>query len=96
MTLFSEAFALVVMELREKKGWSKAALAEKAGLHQTYISMLEFGARSPNISTTKALAEAFGIPLSRMVRAAEKKLEEFGDKIGEEREKQWERMNLKG
>jgi transcriptional regulator with XRE-family HTH domain len=69
-----------------------AALAEKAGLHQTYISMLESGERSPNISTCKALADAFGIPLSRMVRAAEKKLDEFGDGISQELRKQWMRM----
>ena len=83
----------MVMELREQAGWSKAALAEKAGLHQTYIALLEAAERSPNIGTAKALADAFGIPLSRIIRAAEKKLEEFGDKIGEEREKQWEKAN---
>ncbi len=37
----SDAFASVVKKHREAKKVSRAALAEKAGLHQTYIGLLE-------------------------------------------------------
>ena len=77
ITLFSEAFAEVVTEFREARGMSKAALAEKAGLHQTYIGLLEGKERSPGLDTAQALAEAFGVPLSKMILAAEKKMRQF-------------------
>lgn len=88
MTLFSEAFADVVKEYREAAGLSKAALAEKANLHQTYIAMLENGDRSPNINTAKAIADAFGVPLRKMIATAEKKADKFKAEIVAEREKQ--------
>lgn len=60
---------------------SKAALAEKAGLHQTYIGLLEAGKRSPNIDTVQALAEAFGVRSSGLLILAEKLQDEI-DKAG--------------
>ncbi len=66
----SEAFSYIIKELREAKKMSKAALAEKAGLHQTYIGLLEAGKWSPSVDTVQALAKAFGIrPSALMVLA---------------------------
>ena len=53
---------------------SKAALAQKAGLHQTYIGMLENGDRSPSVDTAKAIADALGMPFGTMVVLTEKRL----------------------
>jgi transcriptional regulator with XRE-family HTH domain len=50
---------------------SKAGLAKKAGLHQTYIALLERGERSPNLDTAKAIANALEVPLGKMLRKAE-------------------------
>lgn len=71
-TAFSDAFAKVVKRHREKNGLSRAALAEKAGLHQTYIGLLEREKRSPNLDTAKAIAKALGLPLAKMIAEAEK------------------------
>ena len=68
---FSDAFSKVVKKHREGKGLSRASLAEKAGLHQTYIGLLESGARSPNLDTAKRIAKGLGVPLSRLVLEAE-------------------------
>ena len=68
----SDAFARAVKIEREKAGLSKAALAEKAGVHQTYIGMLEKGQRSPNLETANAIAVALKLPLSTLIRRAEK------------------------
>jgi len=68
----SDAFSRVVKKHREKKGISRAALAEKAGLHQTYIGLLEREERSPNLDTAKTIADALGIPLAKMVGEAER------------------------
>jgi transcriptional regulator with XRE-family HTH domain len=59
------------MAHREAMGLSRAALAEKAGLHQTYIGLLERGERSPNLDTANAIAEALWIPLSKLIGEAE-------------------------
>jgi transcriptional regulator with XRE-family HTH domain len=68
----SDAFSRVVKKHREKKGMSRAALAEGAGLHQTYIGLLEREQRSPNLDTAKAIADALGLPLAKMIAEAEK------------------------
>lgn len=63
----SDAFAQVVAKRRKAKGFSKAGLAERAGLHQTYIGLLERGERSPNLDTANAIAAALGISLAQMI-----------------------------
>ena len=67
----SDAFSRVVKNHREKKGFSRAALARKAGLHQTYIGLLEREKRSPNLETAKAIAKALDMPLAEMIAEAE-------------------------
>jgi len=51
----SDAFAAVVKRRRLAKGFSKAALAERAGLHQTYIGLLESGKSSGNTPSKAAI-----------------------------------------
>jgi transcriptional regulator with XRE-family HTH domain len=68
----SDTFAKVVKKNRESKGFSKAALAEKSGLHQTYIGLLERGERSPNLDTAKAIADALGKPLAKLIAESER------------------------
>jgi transcriptional regulator with XRE-family HTH domain len=68
----SDAFARVVKRHREKKGLSRAALAGKAGLHQTYIGLLEREKRSPNLDTAKAIAGALDTPLAKMIAESER------------------------
>jgi transcriptional regulator with XRE-family HTH domain len=67
----SDAFSRLVKKHREKKGLSRAALAKRAGLHQTYVGLLEREERSPNLDTAKALADALRLPLAQMVAEAE-------------------------
>jgi transcriptional regulator with XRE-family HTH domain len=69
--VLSDGFSHVVKRHREAKGFSRAALAEKAGLHQTYVGLLERGERSPNLDTANAIAGALNIPLSRLIAEAE-------------------------
>jgi transcriptional regulator with XRE-family HTH domain len=69
--VLSDGFSHVVKQHREAKGFSRAALAEKAGLHQTYIGLLERGERSPNLDTANAIAGALQIPLSKLIAEVE-------------------------
>jgi transcriptional regulator with XRE-family HTH domain len=53
--------------LRQSKGWSQERLADEAGLHRTYMSDLERGARNPTIAVVEKLAVALGVPASRLL-----------------------------
>jgi transcriptional regulator with XRE-family HTH domain len=48
--------------LREAKGLSQEAFAHEAGIHRTYISDLERGARNPTIIVVGKLAAALNVP----------------------------------
>lgn len=67
----SDGFARTVRKHRETKGFSRASLAERAGLHQTYIGLLERGKRSPNLDTAQAIATALGVKLSKLIAESE-------------------------
>jgi transcriptional regulator with XRE-family HTH domain len=71
-SFLSDSFSLVVKKHREKRKLSRAALAELSGLHQTYIGLLERGERSPNLDTAKAIANALGISLGKMIIETER------------------------
>jgi transcriptional regulator with XRE-family HTH domain len=68
---FSDAFAVVLKRNREAKKMSKQALAQKAGLHQTYVGMIERGLSNPSLDTANALAEALEVPFSKLVTDVE-------------------------
>ena len=52
----SAAFAEVVRDQRVKRGLSQEDLAHDAGLHRTYVGLIERGLRNPTIEVGHALA----------------------------------------
>ena len=50
---------------------SRETLAERAGLHQTYIGLIERGMRNPSLDAADAIAEALGVRLSELIAEAE-------------------------
>src|SRR5690242_17820587 len=67
----SAAFADVLRRHRRKQGLSQETLAERAGLHTVYISLMERRRRKPTPYVAALLAEALGEPLSKLVSEAE-------------------------
>ena len=67
----SDAFAVVLKKHRTVKGLSQEALAEKAGLHPTYIGLVERSLRNPSLNAASALAKALDVTLSKLVTEAE-------------------------
>jgi transcriptional regulator with XRE-family HTH domain len=45
-----------IRRLRLEKGWSQEAYADEAGIHRTYVSDIERGARNPTITVVEKLA----------------------------------------
>ena len=68
---FSDAFALVLQRHREAKKLSKQTLAQKAGLHQTYIGKIEDGLSDPSLDAANAIAEALDVPFATLIAEAE-------------------------
>lgn len=67
----SMRFAKVLQRARLSKGLSQEELAHMAGLHRTYVGLIERGQRKPTIEVGHALARALGVPLSGLIREAE-------------------------
>lgn len=54
--------------LREAKGLSQETFAFEAGIHRTYVSDIERGARNPTITVVENLAIALGVTASELLR----------------------------
>jgi transcriptional regulator with XRE-family HTH domain len=61
----------VVREHRLAAGLSQEELADRAGLHRTYISLLERGLRNPSVDALSKIGRAIGAPASRLLAEAE-------------------------
>ncbi len=68
----SLSFAQVVRRHRVRQGLSQEALAEAAGIHHTYVGLLERGERKPTIEVAERVARALGKKLSALVAEAER------------------------
>ncbi len=53
--------------LRDEKGLSQEAFAHEAGIHRTYISDIERGARNPTITVVQKIADALGTTAAMML-----------------------------
>ncbi len=70
----STAFAKVLRSERKARGFSQEDLAHEAGLHRTYLGLIERGLRNPTLEVGHALAQALGTTLSHLIRQAERRL----------------------
>jgi len=54
-------------EIRERKGMTQEALAEKVGVSRAYLSRLEMGRHDPPLSLLRRLAKALRVKTGRLV-----------------------------
>lgn len=52
-------------------GFSQEQLAERAGLHPTYVSMVERGVRNPTLDVSDRIAKALEIALPKLLEEAQ-------------------------
>lgn len=62
-------FGRQVRRLREAAGMSQEVLADRAGLHRTYVSSLERGQRNVGLDNILSLANALGVRPGRLFEA---------------------------
>jgi transcriptional regulator with XRE-family HTH domain len=68
------AFGRAIRELRTGEGLSQEALAERAGLHRTYIGGIERGERNVSLVNIGLLADVLGVDLPTLMAAVEREL----------------------
>jgi transcriptional regulator with XRE-family HTH domain len=61
-----------IRERREASGLSQEALAEKARLHRTYISMIERAQRNVSVDALDLIASALTVRASVLLQQAER------------------------
>jgi transcriptional regulator with XRE-family HTH domain len=52
---------------REKQGLSQEELAEKAGVHRTYIGMIERAEKNITLVNIEKIAKGLGIPIDKLM-----------------------------
>ena len=57
-------FGLAIKQRRQEIGISQEVLAERAGLHRTYIGDIERGARNLSLENIEKIAKALQISIS--------------------------------
>ena len=66
-----EAFGVVIRDARLERGHTQEHLAELAGLHRNFISLVERGASSAALDSIFALSDALEIPASELFERVE-------------------------
>ena len=67
---FLQAFGSRVREARRQRGWSQDELAERAGLHRTFVGAIERGSCGLNLSRLPGLAHALDLEPSDLLADA--------------------------
>jgi transcriptional regulator with XRE-family HTH domain len=65
-------FAARLRQIRQIKGLSQEELADRAGLHRTYVGSVERGERNISIDNIECLAKALDIDIIALLQAESK------------------------
>lgn len=61
-------FGLQIRQLRQDKSVSQEELADMAGVHRTYIGMIERGEKNVTMVTLLRLSEALNVPIDQLTK----------------------------
>ena len=65
------SFGAVLRQRREHVGISQGELASRAGLHRTYVSLIERGKRTVSIEVVRRIAIAVDTSMADLIAATE-------------------------
>jgi len=68
----AQSFGQIIKTHRGATGLSQEDFADRCGLHRTYVGSIERGEKTVTIETANKLAQALGVPLSKLIAEAEK------------------------
>jgi transcriptional regulator with XRE-family HTH domain len=71
---WADAVGAAVRRLRQKRGLSQEAFADRCEVHRTFVSLLERGERLPALDSLEKLARGLGMHADELVRMAERSL----------------------
>lgn len=71
MDTLQQRFGNIIRARRAQAGLGQEALADKAGLHRTHISLLERGKRMPTLEVVRKLAAALGTTMAALMEELE-------------------------
>lgn len=86
----AEKFGQRIRSLRKERGMSQERLAEKSGLHNTYIGQIERGEKNPSLESIEKLSKGLDISVAELFEtfaekpqstSAIKKLNEMIEKL---------------
>jgi len=63
---------MALRQIREREGLTQEDLADRAGLHSTWVSAVERGVRDPRWSTVCQMAKGLGVTPMELVALAER------------------------
>ncbi len=63
----TSTLARILQSLRSERGWSLDQLAHRSGVSKGVLVALEQGRSNPNLATLARIADAFGVPVTRML-----------------------------
>ena len=72
MTSLHNRFGVLIRARRQALGLSQEALADRAGLHRTYISLIERGLRGVSLETILKLAAALDATAPQLLHDLER------------------------
>ena len=74
MDTLQQQFGSLVRRRRHAAGLGQEALADKAGLHRTHVSLLERGKRMPSLQVIKKLADALETTMASLMEELEREV----------------------
>lgn len=67
MKRFRKLLGERIRQLRKAQGLTQEVLAERTGLHNTYIGAIERGERNPSLESCQRIATKLGLSLSELL-----------------------------
>jgi transcriptional regulator with XRE-family HTH domain len=64
----SRRLGVRIRQIRQRLGIPQERLADRAGIHVTYLSGLETGRRNPTLNVLVDIANALGMSVSRLLK----------------------------
>lgn len=71
-TKILEKFGERVREERLKQSLSQEGLAEKAGVHRTYIGMIERAEKNITLTNIEKIAKALGVAIENLLKGTDR------------------------